>query len=37
MVAVGLAFDNGGFMVSNGLDENQIDVRPAGSPFRTVG
>ncbi|MEI7054770.1 hypothetical protein WBG06_03035 [Nocardioides sp. CCNWLW239] len=37
MVAVGFTFDNGGFLVSNGLDENQIDVRPVGSHFRRVG
>lgn len=37
MVAVGLAFDNGGFLVSNGLDENQIDVRPMDSRYQRVG
>ncbi|SDK33789.1 hypothetical protein SAMN05428985_103652 [Nocardioides sp. YR527] len=36
MVAVGLTFDEGGFLVSNGLDENRIDVGPTGPRFRRV-
>jgi len=36
MVAVGLTFGEGGFVVSNGLDENQIDVGPMDPRFRKV-
>lgn len=36
MVAVGFSFDKGEFLVSNGLDENQIDVGPVDEPYRKV-
>ncbi|SDK33881.1 hypothetical protein SAMN05428985_103658 [Nocardioides sp. YR527] len=36
MVAVGLTFGGGGFLVSNGLDENHIDVGPIDGRFRRV-